>query len=188
MFLGDELVDALQNLCVVHGLKPSTPRGRRAGRRPRGVHRPWIYRPDCYPAAVVGHPPSHRAPGQPRWVRPAAIAVSVLVVIGAIVAIGTAYSRRDRVAPASALGQTSPATADPSAIPGPRPTSSPSARPSTTRPAASRAPAATAKPQPGVRTAKKGVSAWYFGGFTRALADVRASWYYNWASGRGNLT
>jgi hypothetical protein len=117
------------------------------------------------------------------------VAVSLLLLLTAIVAIATAYSRRDRGAPASAAGSTTSTVAgSPTAGAGRTPSVSP--RPSATRPAASRTPASTAKPAapPGVRTKKKGVSAWYFDGFTHALADVKASWYYNWASGRGNLT
>jgi Glycosyl hydrolase catalytic core len=39
-----------------------------------------------------------------------------------------------------------------------------------------------------VRSAKKGVSAWYFPAVTTALDDVGASWYYTWAAQRGNVT
>jgi hypothetical protein len=110
------------------------------------------------------------------------VAASLILLVTAIVAIGAAYSRKDRGAPVSAAGLPSPTASE---LPAP----SASPRPSATRPAASRAPAATkAAPPPGVKTRKKGVSAWYFDGFTSALADVKASWYYNWASGRGNLT
>jgi hypothetical protein len=43
-----------------------------------------------------------------------------------------------------------------------------------------------APPAPATRSAKKGVSVWSpFGGASQALADVRASWFYNWSPQRG---
>lgn len=42
---------------------------------------------------------------------------------------------------------------------------------------------------PAGRSAKKGVSLWSsFGGSSRALADVRASWFYNWSPQRGSVS
>ena len=49
-------------------------------------------------------------------------------------------------------------------------------------------PSTTSNPRPpAAPSRKKGVSAWYFNGVTAAMADVRASWYYNWAPSPGNV-
>jgi hypothetical protein len=56
-----------------------------------------------------------------------------------------------------------------------------------TDPAAPRSTAADAQRTPAVRTPKKGASAWYVDGVTRALTDVKASWYYTWAAEPGKV-
>ncbi len=55
----------------------------------------------------------------------------------------------------------------------------------------SQTPPTTATPPAGPSSAapsrKKGVSAWSFDGFTAAMTDVRASWFYNWSPRRADL-
>ena len=53
----------------------------------------------------------------------------------------------------------------------------------TTAPPAAPAPAV----QPVARSVKKGVSTWHFDGVTRALSDVGAGWFYNWAPTREDV-
>jgi RNA polymerase sigma factor (sigma-70 family) len=67
-----------------------------------------------------------------------------------------------------------PAEAAPSPVP-----SSSSVPPTTTT---TTAPAPPPPVEPVVASVKKGVSTWNFDGVTKALGDVRAGWYYNWAS------
>jgi hypothetical protein len=43
------------------------------------------------------------------------------------------------------------------------------------------APAPTTPPSGGVKTAKKGVGAWYFGNVKRAMDDLKPAWFYTWA-------
>jgi putative glycosyl hydrolase len=60
--------------------------------------------------------------------------------------------------------------------------------PSTTTPAgATPTTAAVRALNDPVRTAKKGVSVWDFDGFTKALGDSGASWYFDWAAGPGKF-
>jgi hypothetical protein len=114
-----------------------------------------------------------------------AAVTGVAVVAGAGAA---AYALRDQPPATVAAGTVSSPSAASAAPP------VPSAAPSS--PARSPSPSPKAVPPPAPKTtgpvarssARKGVSAWYFDGFTQALADVHATWYYNWAAGRGNLT
>jgi hypothetical protein len=92
--------------------------------------------------------------------------------------------------PAAAAASTAPASAAPASSGVPDASVAPSGR---AGPAPSAAAKTAAGPGParGVATplsAKKGVSTWYFDGVGQALADVRASWYYNWAAGREKTT
>jgi Glycosyl hydrolase catalytic core len=113
----------------------------------------------------------------------------VIAVLAGVAVLATAvivwYATRDRPAPLAAV-------VTPSPVASPAPASDPaSPSPATASPspaARSATPSGQPAPPPPARSAKKGVSAWYFDGVTQALADVRASWYYNWAAGRANLT
>ncbi len=138
--------------------------------RPRGAGRGLrrLARPHRYAAA-----------------KPTVAALAGVAVLATAAVVG--YVTRDRPGPAAAVstpsGTPSPALAS-------APSSPVSASPSPASASPSPSPAHAAGPTvpPPARTAKKGVSAWYFGGVTQALADVRASWYYNWAASRANLT
>ncbi|WP_189223100.1 sigma-70 family RNA polymerase sigma factor [Saccharothrix coeruleofusca] len=46
---------------------------------------------------------------------------------------------------------------------------------------------AAAPRTPAARSKKKGVSTWHFDGVNRALSDVGAGWFYNWAATRENV-
>ncbi|MBB5868245.1 hypothetical protein F4553_001624 [Allocatelliglobosispora scoriae] len=92
-------------------------------------------------------------------------------------------------------------TALPAPVDAPTADGTPSGPPPTAAGSATQAPSASAVPRssasasasakasppaprpPGRATPKKGVSVWDFPGIGQALADVRASWYYNWSSG-----
>lgn len=96
--------------------------------------------------------------------------VGVLMVIGAVVwTVRPAGSTvAARFVPA-ATATPAPTTQAPTPTPTPKPTAS-----STTHAAAP-----PARPK-----SKKGVSTWDFSGVGAALADVHASWYYNWSASR----
>jgi hypothetical protein len=112
---------------------------------------------------------------------------AVLLLTGAVAVVGLS-----RPAPGTAVGA------------GPVPTgTTPSGTPSGLRPGASGVPSAPSAPSSPAATRsatsvpaspnrvsvsrKKGVSAWYFDGVTRALRDVRATWYYNWGLESGAI-
>jgi hypothetical protein len=102
--------------------------------------------------------------------------VAVAVCVLTAIAVGAAYTQRAVESPTTATARSVP--------PGP-----PAPVPATTRPELIPLPESSApSPAPRAPNAKKGVSSWYFDGFTEALDDVNASWYYNWASGRGRQT
>jgi hypothetical protein len=113
--------------------------------------------------------------------------VATLVVALVVLALAPACSHGVSAPPTRESTSAGPAGTTPAGSspvsPTTRPTT-PTAHPSTTK-AGSSAPAA--RPAP-VTTRKKGVSAWSFTGFTSALADSGASWFYNWAASRGHLT
>ena len=119
---------------------------------------------------------------RPRRGLPILVALIALVLAtGAVVAVFA--GSRPTVVPAAAtwgVPSASPVTssgaaAAPSSAASPPPTVSgtPSGRPTATSGGAART------------STKKGVSTWSFAGMTQALADVHASWYYNWAADRG---
>ncbi|WP_307874504.1 glycoside hydrolase family protein [Frankia nepalensis] len=84
-------------------------------------------------------------------------------------------------APPTLTGTTTPATTAPAV------TGSPSLSPP---PAQATSPTVIAPPPPrppAASSGKKGISIWNFGGLEKALKDVGASWYYNWAASPGNV-
>jgi RNA polymerase sigma factor (sigma-70 family) len=111
-------------------------------------------------------------------VKPIAAAAAAVLAAGVAVTVvlpsgeepvAQAVSVTTSVTPTSIL----PAEAAPS------PVSSSSTPPTTTT---TTAPAPPPPAEPVAASAKKGVSTWNFDGVTKALGDVRAGWYYNWAS------
>lgn len=109
---------------------------------------------------------------------------TVATVVLAVAALGSPGTPPAKAQPlpsatASASVEPSPVASSPSPSPSSVPASpSPSVRASSPAPAAA---------VPATRTAKKGVSAWYFDGVSDAMGDVKASWYYTWASSRGKV-
>jgi RNA polymerase sigma factor (sigma-70 family) len=105
-------------------------------------------------------------------VKPLAAAVAAVLAAGIVVAM--LPSREEPVARAvpSTTSQVAPTTTPPSSA-------LPSSQPSSTA-AAVPVPAPTATPV--AASVKKGVSTWNFDGAGKALTDVRAGWYYNWAA------
>jgi len=112
-----------------------------------------------------------------------AASLSTAVVVGgaAAVVVTTRHTDSPRttaalVVPTSAAPRPSPARS--AAPPSPSPSALSPSR--TTKPAAQ--PVVTAR-----TSAKKGVSVWKFTGVKAALADVGASWYYNWAANNNDV-
>jgi RNA polymerase sigma factor (sigma-70 family) len=105
------------------------------------------------------------------------LAAAVAAALAAGVAVTVLPSGEEPVAQAiTSSTQSAPATTPP-------PTTTSSAVPSSTEPP----PTSVAVPAPPpaipvAASAKKGVSTWNFDGVTKALGDVRAGWYYNWAA------
>src|SRR5688572_17643121 len=120
--------------------------------------------------------PTHRPPRRPLRLVLAACAV---LALGAGTAVACAHDRPPR--PAAVTGApTTPASGPavasaPAVDAAPSSSAAPSTGPSPTAPASGRP-----TPPPGPAPRKKGVSTYEFSGNEQALADVRASWYYNW--------
>jgi Glycosyl hydrolase catalytic core len=93
-----------------------------------------------------------------------------LVVLLAIIAVILALNPRVGTEDPAAIAGTPEKTVTPSATPDATPGTS-TKRPTTSTPAL---------PEPGRRSAKKGVSTRNISGAATALAAVNASWYYNW--------
>ncbi|MFD9700170.1 sigma-70 family RNA polymerase sigma factor [Lentzea sp. NPDC059081] len=144
------------------------------------------------PTALVGtHVTfSHAAPVDPvtsgklslflkgALVKPVAAAAAAVVAAGAIV-VAVLPSREEQpvAAAVTATTESTPTTTPPTTT---------SVPPVSTTPLPSSTTAAAPPPPPAPATriaasAKKGVSTWNFDGVGKALTDVRAGWYYNWA-------
>ncbi|RDI34920.1 sigma-70 family RNA polymerase sigma factor [Lentzea flaviverrucosa] len=106
-------------------------------------------------------------------VKPIAAAAAAVVAAGIVIAV--LPSREEPVARAIPVAESTtspPSTTSASSVP-------PSSAPPTTTPTS-----AKPVPPPAVpvtASVKKGVSTWNFDGVGKALTDVRAGWYYNWA-------
>jgi Glycosyl hydrolase catalytic core len=116
------------------------------------------------------------------------LAVSVVLALAAVAGVavghrGTVNTLRPKVAAASA---------HPSPVASGSPTTlaraAPSAQAALMPAPVEKSPAAARPARPSGTSKKKGVSTWYFDGEEPALADVRASWYYNWANDRQKTT
>lgn len=107
-------------------------------------------------------------------VKPIAAAAAAVVAAGIVVAV--LPSREEPVARAIPVAESTtspPSTTSASSVP-----PSSSAPPSTTTTSAKPVPPPAV---PVTASVKKGVSTWNFDGAGKALTDVRAGWYYNWA-------
>ncbi|MGW6929944.1 sigma-70 family RNA polymerase sigma factor [Lentzea sp. NPDC054927] len=104
-------------------------------------------------------------------VKPLAAAAAAVLAAGIVVAV--LPSPEEPVARATTTtSQSTPTTTTPS-----------SPVPTTTQPPSATSAAAPPPPvTPVAASAKKGVSTWNFNGVGKALTDVRAGWYYNWAA------
>jgi hypothetical protein len=142
---------------------------------------------------------SRRGDGEGTAKRGALLTVRIGLVVAAVLALGavasvavghrgTVNASRPKVAAAST---------DPSPVPAASgsPTTPAGAAPSVRAalaPAPVRKSPVAAQPTgpsgPVGTSRKKGVSTWHFDGEDQALADVRASWYYNWANDRQKTT
>jgi putative glycosyl hydrolase len=134
----------------------------------------------------MSRPLAHRDRRRPAWLtRPVLVGLAVALVLLVTAGLAAFTLGGPGRAPTRAGAAPSTASSEASA------SETASAAPSSTGPAATGNPPPAAPPPPagpGVRTTKKGVSAWYFPAITAALGDVRASWYYTWASAKGNVT
>jgi hypothetical protein len=139
-------------------------------------------------------PGRHERPGSRRrhWL---AALLAVTVLFGAVFVglrlFGASGPGDGQPASAAAIGSGRP-TADGDPAAAVTPSGSASATPAagasaaTSRPASPEAGRSTAPRPPAKSTPKKGVSVWDFNGLGPALTDVKASWYYNWASGKSS--
>jgi len=130
----------------------------------------------------MGHREARRGAGQGRllW---------LLAALAALLSTaGVAGFAMSRPGPASAAAHWAPAPTGPGGGSADAQGSAAPSDPASPAPASSGA--ASPGTTPGGRAAsspKKGVSAWYFSGVTRALSDVRATWYYTWAPDSGQI-
>ncbi len=113
-----------------------------------------------------------------------ALAKPIAAAAAAVLAAGVAVtvvlpSGEEPVAQAVSISTSATPTSILPAEVAPSPVSSSSAPPSTTT---TTVPAPPPPAEPVAASVKKGVSTWNFDGVTKALGDVRAGWYYNWAS------
>ncbi|MGZ3145803.1 sigma-70 family RNA polymerase sigma factor [Lentzea chajnantorensis] len=111
-------------------------------------------------------------------VKPIAAAAAAVLAAGIVVAVLPSKEEPVTRAVSATTSQSAPTTTPPAitTTPSPAPSTAP---PSSTTVAAPPVPAAA--PKPVAASAKKGVSTWNFSGVGKALTDVRAGWYYNWA-------
>ncbi|MFT7838165.1 sigma-70 family RNA polymerase sigma factor [Saccharothrix sp. BKS2] len=113
--------------------------------------------------------------------KPLVAAVAVAVVVGAVALLPPEQAPRPVpvAAPITATTTTLvPATASSQATTTTTTTTTTTSPTSPTRPVV----AAPPDPLPAARSIKKGVSTWHFDGVGRALSDVGAGWFYNWAT------
>ncbi|WP_439657383.1 sigma-70 family RNA polymerase sigma factor [Lentzea sp. HUAS TT2] len=106
-------------------------------------------------------------------VKPIAAAAAAVLAAGIVIAV--LPSPEEPVARALPVATTSST---------PLPTTTVSSVPSSTPPTTTTTPAKPVPPPavPVTASVKKGVSTWNFDGVGKALTDVRAGWYYNWAT------
>ncbi|WP_447003579.1 sigma-70 family RNA polymerase sigma factor [Saccharothrix isguenensis] len=118
--------------------------------------------------------------------KPLVAAAAVVAVAGAVVLLPV--DRQPTPVPVAAPAIVTTATtalAPPTAgtttpqLPAPPP--APASEPA---PAPAPVPAPAPAPAPVTKSIKKGVGTWHFDGVTRALSDVGAGWFYNWATTR----
>lgn len=110
--------------------------------------------------------------------KPLVAAAVVAAVAGGVVLLPVGRTPVPAAAPVVATTTRMPSTAVSTSTTVPTTTTTttvPTTAPVTTQPPA---PAV----QPVARSVKKGVATWHFDGVTRALSDVGAGWFYNWAT------
>ncbi|WNV82128.1 sigma-70 family RNA polymerase sigma factor [Umezawaea sp. Da 62-37] len=112
-------------------------------------------------------------------VKPIAAAAAAVLAAGVAVTVVLPSSEEPVAQAVSITSSAAPTSILPAEV-APSPVSSPSSVPPTTTTTVAPAPPPPAAPV--TASVKKGVSTWNFDGVTKALGDVRAGWYYNWAS------
>ncbi|MEU4739633.1 sigma-70 family RNA polymerase sigma factor [Actinosynnema sp. NPDC023658] len=113
----------------------------------------------------------------------AAAAVAAVAVVAAVAALLPVEQAPEPV-PVAAPVTVTTTTPVPSTVE-PTTTTTTTTTTSTTTATVAAAPAPVV--QPVARSVKKGVSTWRFDGVTRALSDVGAGWFYNWAPTREDV-
>jgi RNA polymerase sigma factor (sigma-70 family) len=114
--------------------------------------------------------------------KPVVAAIAALAAAGAIVALPAHHPRQAADALPLATTVVRPTTTVPAVVP----TTTTAPPTTTTTTTTHRIVPPPAKPAS--TSTRKGVSTWYFSGVTSALHDVGASWYYDWANTRQNIT
>ncbi|HEX5406148.1 MAG TPA: sigma-70 family RNA polymerase sigma factor [Pseudonocardiaceae bacterium] len=117
--------------------------------------------------------------------KPVIAAVAALAATGAVVVLPAHHRQRVTADALPIAVQTTNAAPITTTTPPPVTTTTP--KPTTTTRTTTHAPA----PPPATpisKSSRKGVSTWYFDGVTSALHNVGASWYYDWAASRSNMT
>lgn len=157
-----------------------------------GAARPTTALPDR--TAVTGKPAAAK---KAFWAhaatKPLVAAATVAAVAGAVAFLP--LDRSPAPVPVAAASTTTTAAATTAATTATPPTTTATSTTTTTAttttttttPAPTTQQQAAAPRPPAARSAKKGVSTWYFDGVGRALSDVGAGWFYNWAPTRENV-
>jgi hypothetical protein len=120
------------------------------------------------------------------WARRRAVLLALVLLLGATSAAFAVRSRASEPSRTAEIGSgAAPASGRPAAVAGMGAVSaSPSVSPAPSASAGSAS--AGGAPRGGRIGGKKGVSTYEWSGNRAALADVRASWYYNWSARREN--
>ncbi|GAA1270868.1 sigma-70 family RNA polymerase sigma factor [Saccharothrix xinjiangensis] len=133
------------------------------------------------PKPVAAHPvkPSFWAHAA---AKPLVAAATVAAVVGAVALLPT--EQAPRPVPVAAPITATTTTLVPATASSPTTTTTTTTTASTSTTTTTTPPVVAAPPDalPATRSTKKGVSTWHFDGVGRALSDVGAGWFYNWAT------
>ncbi|MFI9009790.1 sigma-70 family RNA polymerase sigma factor [Actinosynnema sp. NPDC053489] len=144
---------------------------------------------DLLPAEPVAAEPVAAVAEHGWWAhaatKPLIAAAAVAAVAGAVVLLPVERAPEPLAAPVAVTSTTTttalaPTTTAPT-------TTTATTTTTTTTTTTARPPAPAPVVQPVARSVKKGVSTWRFDGVTRALSDVGAGWFYNWAPTREDV-
>ncbi|QQQ74962.1 sigma-70 family RNA polymerase sigma factor [Saccharothrix sp. 6-C] len=115
--------------------------------------------------------------------KPLVAAAAVAAVAGAVVLLPVERTPPPAAAPVAVTTTRTPSTAPTTTTTTATTTTTTTTTSTTTAPPVAPAPVV----RPVTRSVKKGVGTWHFEGVTRALSDVGAGWFYNWATTRENV-